>query len=113
METKTAWQSVQLPRFPKVSADGRYDVIVIGGGITGLTTAYLLKRAGKKVCLLERQQLAGGDTGCTTAHLTCVTDLRLSEMARRFGKDAARLAWQGGAAAMPQFALLGHCGIRR
>ena len=51
--------------------------MVIGGGITGVTAAYLLKKAGKKVCLLERDRLGYVDTGLTTAHLTYVTDLRL------------------------------------
>ena len=71
-----------------------------GGGLTGLTAAYLLKKSGKKVCLLERDRLTAGDTGCTTAHLTYVTDSRLSELVAHFGRDAARLVWHGGAAAI-------------
>jgi glycine/D-amino acid oxidase-like deaminating enzyme/nitrite reductase/ring-hydroxylating ferredoxin subunit len=75
-------------------------VLIIGGGITGLTAAYLLAKAGKQVCLLERARLGGGDTGCTTAHLTHVTDVRFPKLVSTFGRDGARLAWEGGAAAI-------------
>lgn len=99
-DAHTAWQDVALPRFAPIEKDTRCDVVVVGGGITGLTAAYLLKRAGKRVCLLERDRLGGGDTGRTTAHLTQVTDLRLSKLVDTFGRDSARLVWLGGAAAI-------------
>ena len=97
--SKTAWQSAAMPKFAKLSKSTKCDVVVIGGGVTGLSAAYFLTKAGKQVCLLERDRLGQGDTGCTTAHLTCVTDLRLGKLASRFGKDAARLVWLGGMAA--------------
>src|SRR6185369_17730169 len=100
MITKTPWQAVRLPRFPRLESDIECDVLVVGGGITGLTTAYLMAKAGKNVCLLERGRLGEGDTGCTTAHLTMVTDSRLTELADTFGNDGARLAWEGGTAAI-------------
>ncbi len=96
----SAWESVPVPQFSTVSKSRRFDVVIVGGGITGLTAAYLLKRAGKKVCVLEREQIGGVDTSHTTAHLTQVTDLRLPKLAKHFGNDAARLAWLGGAAAI-------------
>ena len=53
------------------ATDGReYDVIVVGGGITGLTTALTLKRRGAKVALLEAQRIASGTTGYTTGKVT-------------------------------------------
>ena len=58
MKSETAWQAAGLPQFPAVTADGQFDVVVIGGGITGLTAAYLLKKAGKTVCVLERDRSA-------------------------------------------------------
>lgn len=97
--SESAWQ-MKLPKFPKLTRNTTCDVLVIGGGITGLTTAYLLSQAGKRVCLLERDTIGSGDTYCTTAHLTYVTDLRLSEMAKLFGKQSAGLVWHGGAAAI-------------
>jgi glycine/D-amino acid oxidase-like deaminating enzyme/nitrite reductase/ring-hydroxylating ferredoxin subunit len=93
------WE-VSATEYPKVNSGGLYDVVVIGGGITGLTAAYLLKRAGKRVALVERGKLGSGDTGYTTAHLTCVTDLRFSELVQKFGDDAARLVWLAGQTAV-------------
>jgi glycine/D-amino acid oxidase-like deaminating enzyme len=63
---------------------------VVGGEITGLTAGYLLKKAGKPICVLERDRLGMGDTCRTTAHLTMVTDLRLTRLASVFGKNVAR-----------------------
>lgn len=96
----THWQDAKMSRFPSVKQSLRCDVLIIGGGITGLTAAYLLNRAGKRVCVVERDTIGSGDTCCTTAHLTCVTDTRLSELISAFGKEAARLIWQGGNAAI-------------
>jgi len=96
LRTTPIWTGTPLSKATKLSGRRRFDAIVVGGGITGLTAAWLLKRAGKKVALLERYRLASGDTPHTTAHLTMVTDLRLNALAQNFGKDAARLTWQGG-----------------
>lgn len=99
---KKAW----LPRYPKVTEDLRVEVAVIGGGITGLTAAYLLKKAGRTVALLERDRCARADTGHTTAHLTYVTDTRLSELIRMHGRDHAQAAWDAGLAALRQIRAL-------
>ncbi|HUE17745.1 MAG TPA: FAD-dependent oxidoreductase [Planctomycetaceae bacterium] len=99
-DRQSVWQKARIPRYSRVTKSHHYQVIVVGGGITGLTAAYLLKRAGKRVCVLERDRLGSGDTSRTTAHLTIATDLRLPQLASVFGKDNARLAWQGGAAAI-------------
>ena len=78
-----------------LSASGRYDACVIGGGIAGLTTAYLLASAGKSVVLLEgKPVVAGGETEFTTAHLSWVIDDRFSRLSSVRGADAACLAAQ-------------------
>ena len=103
MNTTPYWiDTGKIRKFAPLSEDLAVDALIVGGGITGLTTAYLLKEAGLKVALLERAQLAMIDTGHTTAHLTHVTDLRLSKMAKNFGKDHAQAAWDAGAAAIDQ-----------
>jgi glycine/D-amino acid oxidase-like deaminating enzyme/nitrite reductase/ring-hydroxylating ferredoxin subunit len=91
-----------LPRFPRLAKDLKVDVAVVGGGITGVSAAYLLKQAGCSVALIERDRCGGGDTGHTTAHLTFVTDLRLHQLVDRFGRDHARAAWDAGRAAINQ-----------
>jgi glycine/D-amino acid oxidase-like deaminating enzyme/nitrite reductase/ring-hydroxylating ferredoxin subunit len=74
----------------------------VGAGFTGITAAYLFRRAGKRVALLERYRAASADTARTTAHLTYVTDQRLHHLVDKFGKDAARAFWEAGAAAIDQ-----------
>lgn len=78
------------------------DVAVIGAGITGVTTAYLLKKAGYTVALVERGACGGFDSANTTAHLTYVTDTRLSQLVSKLGKVVAQSVWTGGAAAIDQ-----------
>ena len=93
-------------------------MVIVGGGITGLTAAYLLKQSGKRVAVLDRERIGSGETGNTSAHVTHVTDMRLSELAGRFGRDAAKLIWDGGAAAIDLIesnvvALSLACGFQR
>ena len=83
-DTSPYWAATAtFPQCPPLREDTTADVVVIGGGITGLTTAYLLTMAGRRVVVLERNRCALADTGHTTAHLTMVTDTRLSELADR------------------------------
>ena len=77
-------------------------MVVIGGGLMGITAAYLLKRAGRTVALIERTSCARVDTGHTTAHLTAVTDRSRQELAKTFGPEAARGVWDAGSAAIDQ-----------
>jgi glycine/D-amino acid oxidase-like deaminating enzyme len=74
----------------------------VGSGITGLTAAYLLTAAGKSVALFERGRCAQVDTGHTTAHLTMVTDERLLELVKRFGRDHPQAVWDAGLATIAQ-----------
>ena len=77
-------------------------MVVVGGGITGLTAACLLATAGKRVVVLERAQLGEIDTGHTTAHLTMVTDTRLRELVDSLGREHAQAVWDAGLAAIHQ-----------
>lgn len=69
----------------------QYDTIIIGGGITGITTALLLQQAGKKCLLLEAHTLGFGTTGGTTAHLNNFFDTPYHTVINDFGKENADL----------------------
>jgi glycine/D-amino acid oxidase-like deaminating enzyme/nitrite reductase/ring-hydroxylating ferredoxin subunit len=94
--------SASFPTFSKIDQDMNVDVVIVGGGITGLSTAYLLLSAGRSVAVLERGRCAETDTGHTTAHLTMVTDTRLNELVERFGRSHAQAVWDAGRAAIDQ-----------
>src|ERR1700744_2896176 len=103
MNTTAFWADTsRLKKYPRLSKNLDVDVAIIGGGITGLTAAYLLKKAGARVAVLERERFGGMDTGHTTAHLTYVTDSRITELVKSFGRDHARAVWESGQAAIDQ-----------
>jgi glycine/D-amino acid oxidase-like deaminating enzyme/nitrite reductase/ring-hydroxylating ferredoxin subunit len=91
--TGALWQDFPVTRnFPQLADDDLHvDVAIVGGGITGLTSAYLLKRRGLTVAVLEARHLLDGVTGGTTAHLTQVVDGRYYKIEQKFGAAAARL----------------------
>jgi glycine/D-amino acid oxidase-like deaminating enzyme/nitrite reductase/ring-hydroxylating ferredoxin subunit len=102
MKTESYWQETapSIQCFPSLTQDLEVDVVVIGGGLTGITAAYFLKKKGVKVALLERNRFGCCDTGHTTAHLTYVTDERLHHLVKVFGTDAAKSFWEAGMAAI-------------
>jgi len=73
--------------FPPLTGDKEADVVIIGGGITGLTAAMLLSEAGKKVVLLEAWQIGLGTTGNSTGNLYITVDEYLSVIKNKWGKD--------------------------
>jgi glycine/D-amino acid oxidase-like deaminating enzyme/nitrite reductase/ring-hydroxylating ferredoxin subunit len=95
------WRQEKHGSFAPLGAPRRkVNVVVIGGGVTGITAAYLLGKAGRSVALLERGGMLARDTGHTTAHLTCVTDTLLSTLVERFGREHATAVWDAGLAAL-------------
>jgi glycine/D-amino acid oxidase-like deaminating enzyme/nitrite reductase/ring-hydroxylating ferredoxin subunit len=75
---------------PPLQGDAEADVVVVGGGITGLTAALLAARGGARVILLEARRLAMGTTGNTTAKVTTLHGLVYSELEGQLGLEAAR-----------------------
>jgi glycine/D-amino acid oxidase-like deaminating enzyme/nitrite reductase/ring-hydroxylating ferredoxin subunit len=115
--TQSLWsRAPSIRRFPGLETDQHAEVAVVGGGITGLTTALLLARAGKRVTLLETRTLAAGVSGSTTAHLTEALDTRYHELESSFGADGAALARASSREAIEKIAELSRgsdCGFER
>src|SRR5262245_12007782 len=84
-----------------LAGDMTADVCVVGAGMAGLTTAYLLSAAGRQVTVIDANASpGGGETRFTTAHLATAIDDRYFEVARIRGEKAARLAHESHAAAI-------------
>lgn len=87
----SAWEGmVERVPFGPLEGDLKADVAIVGAGITGLTAAYLLKQAGKKVVVLEAERVGSGTTGHTTAHLTAEYDHEYSHVQKAYGDDVCR-----------------------
>jgi glycine/D-amino acid oxidase-like deaminating enzyme/nitrite reductase/ring-hydroxylating ferredoxin subunit len=84
--------SIHIQDRTALAQDLRVDVCVIGAGIAGMTTAYLLAMEGRRVAVLEDGSIGGGMTGFTTAHLTNALDDRYYELERYHGEKGIRLA---------------------
>ncbi len=89
-----------VPTFPTLAKNEHADVCIVGAGIAGLTTAYLLGRAGKPAVVVDDGPIVSGETERTTAHLTTALDDRYFELERLHGETGARLAAESHAAAI-------------
>lgn len=82
-------KSVTLPDFPPLSGNESVHTAIIGGGLTGLLTAHILRERGIRALVLEADRIASGQTGRTTAKITSQHDLIYADLIRRLGEDAA------------------------
>lgn len=99
--THPVWADAVPPLvFPPLGADATADVCVIGAGIAGLTTAYLLSQAGRRVLVIDDGAAGGGETGRTSAHLSCALDDRYYLLERLHGRRGAHYAAASHAAAI-------------
>lgn len=83
--------SVTPINYTSLDNDLDTEVVVVGGGIAGLSIAYNLCRKGKKVVVIEDGSIASGETGRTTAHLASALDDRFYELERLYGKKKTKL----------------------
>ncbi len=90
-DNQSLWQS-DVPAFTPSKPSNLnevFDVIIVGGGITGVTTALELQRAGQKCLIAEARNLCFGTSGGTTAHLNNFFDKTYAEIESDFGKEGA------------------------
>ena len=101
---ESVWsRTAELPAFQPLEGDLKTGVLVIGGGITGILCAWMLRRRGVDCALIEAGRLCGGNTGCTTAKITSQHGLIYHKLVKEFGVDAARLYWQVQEAAVGRY----------
>ncbi|TDH29129.1 FAD-dependent oxidoreductase [Segetibacter sp. 3557_3] len=84
--------SVERQSFTPLANDLDTDVLIIGAGISGLTAAYCLATAGRKVVVIDDGEIASGETGRTTAHIAKELDDFYFEIAKMHGEENAKLA---------------------
>jgi glycine/D-amino acid oxidase-like deaminating enzyme/nitrite reductase/ring-hydroxylating ferredoxin subunit len=89
------WRAtVELPAFETLKEDSKADIVIVGGGITGITTGYLLQKEGFNVVILEAGRILNGTTGHTTAKITAQHDIIYDEYINHLGKEHARLYYE-------------------
>jgi len=90
--TSTLWQSSGLQHYPALSSHTTCEICIVGGGITGLASAFELNLRGRDVLIIEAGALAAGQTSRSTAHLVTALDERYFTLDANFGPKIARAA---------------------
>ena len=104
-QSVSVWMTTaEVPSFEPLAEDVTADVCVVGAGIAGLTTAYLLAQEGRSVVVLDDGPIGSGQTRRTTAHLSNALDDRYTEIERLHGERGARLAAESHTAAIARIA---------
>ena len=106
-ETVSIWQGTfEVPKFEPLKSSETTDVCVVGAGIAGLSTAYLVAKAGKRVVVVDDGPIGGGETGRTTAHLTSAMDDRIFVLEQVHGEEGARRVVESHAAAIHRIEMI-------
>lgn len=104
---KSLWQSnIMLPEFPTLDRDIKTDVLIIGGGIAGILTAYFLHKRGVDYALVEKNRLCSENTQNTTAKITFQHGLIYSKILKESGLEAAQMYLAANQAAFEEYAHL-------
>lgn len=92
-QSKSVWASrTEMPLCPRLTKDSTADVCIIGAGIAGLTTGYLLTKVGQRVIIIDDGKLANDMTQFTTAHLSSAIDDGTAQIERWHGREGARIS---------------------
>lgn len=87
---RSLWQDISVQPAYSTSYERAYDVLIIGGGITGVSTAFILQKQGKKCLLVDAHNIGFGTTGGTSAHLNTFFDLTYPEIDSKFSEEASK-----------------------
>ena len=122
LEKRSTWQAgdgaFRSDAVAPLAQDLNIDVCVIGAGMAGLLCALELTERGRSVVVVEREAIASGETGMTTAHLTSMLDARYSALAKMHGSEASREAASSHVRAIAHLERVANshsidCGFRR
>ena len=92
MENKSIWkEKVENKALPKLEKDIECDILIIGGGIAGLSTGYFLRDSGKKIVLIDKDMCAEGASSKNTGKLTFMQELVYSKLQKNYSNDVADL----------------------
>lgn len=98
---KSIWQmDTEMPRFPKLSGDIQADVLVIGGGMAGLLTAYLLHQKGIDTVVVEKDRICSGTTAGTTAKITAQHGLIYRKLLKSYGEEYTKMYYRANSEAV-------------
>lgn len=100
------WKKTPLPQFPQLHGDLHTEVLIIGGGMAGLLTAYLLQQAGVPCLLVERGRIGSGTTGGTTAKITVQHGFIYQKLLKSLGVSGAKAYLEANQLAFSQYAQL-------
>lgn len=93
MDTNSLWEHISTvpKKYPELTENLEVDVVIVGGGITGITAALQLISAGKKVALLEANQIGGGTTGFSTGNLYIPIQPYYHKVLNKFDKETVKI----------------------
>ena len=101
MPSRSIWMDVPVaPDEKPLLQNERCDVVVVGAGIAGISTAYELACRKLSVIVVDRGSIAGGMTARTTVHLAPLCDDLMSEMTKLRGLDASKIFYESHAASV-------------
>ncbi len=104
---KSIWQvGDSLPQFPALQGEIRTDVLIIGGGMAGILSAYLLHQAGVRYVLVEKERICSGTTQNTTAKISMQHGLNYQNIVKRHGIEMAQKYLRANQMAIEMYAKL-------
>ncbi len=101
-------EGIEKPQFPSLEGDAKTEVLIIGGGMTGVLCALELQNRGVDYLLAEGAAISGGITRGTTAVITAQHDVFYFDLIAKFGKEKAKLYLDANLRAVQKFEFLSH-----